>query len=74
MDNLKDKCDSALRHLSTAESIMKRELPRFFSEETAVEWVDTHITPVKEKIEKKKKLTEDALSVDTWPRRPIHKL
>ena len=51
---------------------MKQQLPKYFSDETVTEWLDTNIKPLKEQLSTKLSQVEDALKIDTWPRRPIH--
>ena len=58
--------------MKLAENIMKQQLPKYFSDETVTEWLDTNIKPLKEQLSTKLSQVEDALKIDTWPRRPIH--
>ena len=72
MKYMLEKCTKASEHISNAEQIMSEQLPRYFSEDTAAEWIETNIQPVQDLISKKKAQVDRALSTDTWPRIPLH--
>lgn len=74
LEYLRGRCNVTLVALRKAEEKMQKYLPKYFSEETTVEWLETYITPMRETVLTLKNKTETLLSVDTWPRRPIHKM
>ena len=72
MNYMLEKCTKATEHINNAEQIMQEQLPLYFSQDTVKEWIETNIRPVKDLITKKKGQVDRALSIDTWPRRPLH--
>jgi len=71
---LLEKTSKGYTYVTKAEAIMNSELPKYFSEETHVEWMETNIKPLKDLLQSKIAEAERLLKLDTWPRRPIHNI